>query len=81
MRYLSPRASDFPVEGLTKADLRAAINSTDGWIEANQASFVAALPEPFASNSGAALKVLLFCAVAAMRVSVEFARSIFGEVD
>lgn len=81
MRYLSPRVAEFPCEGFTKQDLRDAIDDADDWIDANQSSFVAALPEPFASASGAALKTLLFCAVAAMRVSVVFARSVFGEVD
>ena len=81
MRYLSPRVTDFPCSGFEKGDLATAIDATDNWIEANQASYVAALPEPFKTASGAALKTLLFCAVAAMRVSVAFARSVFGEVD
>lgn len=81
MRHLSFRADDLPCAGFTKAHLRTAIDATDEWIEANQASYIAALPEPFKAASPPALKVLLFCAVAVMRVSVEFARSVFGEVD
>jgi hypothetical protein len=81
MRYLSPRVEGYPCTGFTKSDLRDAIDDTDDWIDTNQSDFVSALPEPFATQSGAALKTLLFCAVSAMRVSSDFAKEMFGEID
>jgi hypothetical protein len=70
-----------PVGAFNKTDLRSAVNATDQWIEDNAASYNAALPEPFRSEATAAQKTLLFCAVAAMRVSLNFARKLFGGLD
>lgn len=53
--------------GITKTDLAAAVAATDDWIEANQASFNTALPQPFRSTAGLPLKTLLFCYVAMRR--------------
>lgn len=64
-----------------KADVKAAIDDTDDWIEVNQSAFNTALSEPFATDATALQKTLLFMGVAAMRVDVDFARKIFGEVD
>lgn len=50
-----------------KTDLRAAVNAADDWCDANQASFVAALPEPFKTASTAAQKRLLLIYVIAAR--------------
>ena len=69
------------VVGCDKADLLAAINATDTWIEDNQGAYNTALPNPFKTNATTTQKTLLFCAVAAMRVSPAFARMLFGEVD
>jgi len=66
---------------LSKADLRAAVDATDTWIDNNQASYNAALPEPSRTELTAAQKTLLLCAVALMRQGVGFLRQIFGEVD
>lgn len=63
------------------ADLRTVINETDSWIDTNQASYLAALSTDFATNATAAQKTLLFCAVAAMRVSPAFARKMLGDID
>ncbi len=54
----------------TKGDLRAAVDATDDWIEANQASYVAALPVPFRTQSNTAQKVQLFTYVTAKRFGV-----------
>jgi len=81
MRWLSSRSADYPCDGFAKADLRDAIDAADDWIETNQASYVAALPEPFKAQSGAGLKTLVFCAVALLRVNVALLRVVFGEVD
>lgn len=44
----------------TKADLRAAANAADAWMDANQASFIAALPLPFRTASTGTQKLFLF---------------------
>lgn len=54
---------------ILKADLRAAVNAADDWCDANQASFVAALPEPFKSASTALQKRMLLLFVIAARDS------------
>ena len=64
-----------------KADLRLAVDATDNWIEANQGSFNSSLPAVAQANMTTAQKTLLFCAVAAMRVSPAFAKRLFGEID
>lgn len=69
------------VPNVLKDDLQAAINATDDWIEANQASFNAALPTAFRTNATTAQKTVLFCAVALARVSITLLRTVFGEVD
>lgn len=66
---------------LDNADFRAAIDATDDWIDTNQAAFNSALPSAAQTNLTAAQKTLLFCSVAARRVSPAFARSLLGEVD
>lgn len=80
MRFLSANADTYLFTGLTKNDLRAAVNSTDSWIDSNQSSYNSALPAAAQSNLTAAEKTLLFCAVALMRVDIELARRVF-EVD
>jgi hypothetical protein len=54
----------------TKTDLRAAVDATDAWIEANQAAFNAALPAGFRNNATLVQKTLLFWAVAARRAGL-----------
>jgi hypothetical protein len=66
---------------LSKADLQAAVDATDTWIDNNQASYNQALPEAARTALTQSQKTLLFCSVAAMRVSVGFLRKLFGEVD
>lgn len=51
----------------TKPDLDAAITAVDAWCTTNQASFVAALPEPFKTNSTASEKAYLLAIVAIRR--------------
>jgi hypothetical protein len=73
---------------VSKADIRAAVDSTDDWQDthggnttADNVGYNGALPTAFKNNATVAQKTLLFCAVAAVRVSVAFARSMFGELD
>jgi hypothetical protein len=56
--------------GLTKPNVRAALDATDQWIEDNQASFNTALPQPFRGTASTAVKTLLFCYVAMRRAGV-----------
>lgn len=66
---------------VNKEAILAAVNATDDWIEANQASYNQALPQPFRDQATLVQKTLLFCAVALARVSIAFLRGIFGEVN
>lgn len=58
------------VAPVNKADLRAAVDATDQWIEDNQASFNTALPQPFRGAATTAQKTLLFCYVAMRRAGL-----------
>ena len=51
----------------TKDEIVAAATAIDGWIDANQASFNQALPEPFKSGASASLKAALFMAIVERR--------------
>lgn len=66
---------------LLSADLKAAVDATDVWIDSNAASFNTALPQPARSNLTAGQKTLLFVAVALMRHNLTLLRQVFGEVD
>lgn len=79
MRYWSRLWETFGA--MSKADLLAAVNATDAWVEANQGAFNAALPQPARAELTPAQKTLVFCCVAAMRVNPAFARMLLGEVD
>lgn len=61
------RELDLPLSGITKPDIAAALAATDDWIDANQASFNQALPQPFRSAASLPMKTLLFCYVAMRR--------------
>ncbi len=52
---------------LNTNDIKPAIDATDIWIENNQASFNAVLPEPFKSTATAEQKTLMFVYVAMKR--------------
>ena len=67
--------------GVSKDELRAAIDAADTWINDNQAGFNASLPTAARDNLTQAQKTLLFCAVALARVNIPFLRKILGEVD
>lgn len=55
--------------GITKAELRSAIDATDNWIDANQTSFNNALPANVRTSLNLVQKTLLFCFVAMRRAS------------
>lgn len=82
MRYWSNLREVMP---WSAPQFRAAVNATDEWIDDNQVSYNAALPNPFKTNATAMQKTLLFTAVALMRVSPGLAallrRALGVEVD
>lgn len=53
--------------GITKAELRTAINNTDDWIETNQTAYNNALPVNVRNSLNLVQKTLLFCYVAMRR--------------
>lgn len=79
MRWLSAQLQTIP--NVNKTALRAAVDATDDWIDSNQTSYNNALPATFRNNATLAQKTLLFCAVAAMRVSHDACEQILGDVD
>lgn len=56
--------------GFTKVDARAAVDATDQWVDANAASYNAALPQPFRGQASATQKTLLLCYVAMRRAGI-----------
>jgi hypothetical protein len=56
MSDLSSRREATP---FLKDELKAAVDAVDQWVSDNQASYNAALPEPFKSAASAAQKALL----------------------
>lgn len=57
--------------GITKADLRAAIDATDSWIDGNSAAFNATLPAAAQAGLSLTQKTVLFCFVALKRAGIE----------
>lgn len=53
--------------GITKPDLKAAVDATDDWLDANQTSFNTALPQPFRGAASLPQKTFLLCYVAMRR--------------
>jgi hypothetical protein len=56
--------------GLTKADLRAAVDAADAWADSNAASFNTALPQPARNALTAKQKALLLMYVIRRRWEV-----------
>lgn len=79
MRYWS--ASLTALAGCTKADLQAAVNAADDWVDANAASYNSALPATFRTNATTAQKAFLLAVVTLARGNVSLLRLILGEVD
>jgi hypothetical protein len=59
--------------GCTKADLRAAVDAADSWIESNSTAYNTALPQPFRGQATATQKTLLLCWVAMRRAGLHHA--------
>ena len=77
MRYWSRTAEGCAI---TKADLRAAVDSVDSWIDNNAAAFNAALPAAARTGLTTEQKGMLLATAALMRRSPELAARI-AEID
>ena len=67
MRWLSDQLQS---AGFSKADLQAAVDATDSWIDTNAASFNTALPVAFRTAATLTQKTVLFCFVAMKRAGL-----------
>lgn len=79
MRYWSNLQET--VAGITKTDLKAAVDAADSWVDSNAASYNSALPATFRNNATTGQKSLLLVGVVLLRFNIELLRRIFGEVD
>jgi len=64
------RMRDFGDSGVLKAELRAAVDAVDAWVEASQAAFNAALPLPARSALTARQKAKVLMDVVSRRFGV-----------
>jgi hypothetical protein len=55
---------------VTKAQLRAALDATDAWIDSNQTGFNNAIPQPARGAMSTEQKTLMFCLVAMRRAGI-----------
>lgn len=70
IEYMSTISARREGLSLTKAELRAAVDAVDDWIDGNIASFNSSLPLPARTALTAKQKVELFFAVARARFQV-----------
>jgi hypothetical protein len=56
--------------GISKADLRAAIDAVDGWVDGNASSFNVSIPQPARNSLSAKQKALLLLYVVDKRFKV-----------
>lgn len=78
MRYWSAQREGV---ALTKADLRAAVDAADTWLDTNAASYNSALPQPARGALTTGQKALILAVAALARFAPAVVRSILGEVD
>jgi hypothetical protein len=55
---------------VSTVDVKAAVDATDAWIDANQGAYNAALPAPFSTQATTAQKTILFAYVALKRAGL-----------
>lgn len=63
-------SSLLPFPNVTKQQLKEAVDATDDWIDANSASYNAALPTAFRNAATLPQKTWLFCLVAMRRAGI-----------
>lgn len=81
MRYGSKPDTRQIWDGMTKTDLRAAVDAADSWADSNAASFNSALPATFRTNANNSQKALLLALVVLARYNPAAVRKIVGDVD
>ncbi len=70
-RFMRDASSRRDTIALLKPDLRAAVNAADDWVDANAASFNAALPEPAKTSLTAKQKSELLVFIVRRRWELE----------
>lgn len=78
MRWLSRKHEPCNV---VKADLLAAVQAADGWVDSNATSYNNAIPQPARNNLTASQKALILALVVLARYDVAALRQLAGEVD
>ena len=68
--YMRHQSAEHATMAFTKDDLRAAVNAADAWVDANAASYNAALPLPARTALTAKQKALLLMFVIRRRWEV-----------
>lgn len=79
MRWWSSTADS--LANLTKADIKAAVDAADSWVDSNAASYNSALPANFRNRATQGQKSILLVAVILMRYNLDLLRRVFGEVE
>jgi hypothetical protein len=69
-RTLAQIVRDIAWPGLTKPNIKAAVDAVDDWAEANATSFNNALPVPFRTTATAAQKALILAYVCMRRAGI-----------
>lgn len=64
------RTQGLAINGVLKAELRAAVDAIDGWVDSNAASFNTAIPQPARGALSAKQKAALLMFVVDRRFSV-----------
>lgn len=62
------RDNQAPLGAITKAEIRASVDATDTWIDANSASWIATLPAAAGAGLSANQKTWVFTYVLMMRI-------------
>lgn len=70
LAWRAMRDTDPTIVQWTKPQLDAAVAAVDAWCDANQASFVAAIPQPIRTASNAQQKALLLAYTVMKRAGV-----------
>jgi len=78
MRYWSSEWSNIPVN---KAQLAAAVNATDDWLDENSASLNSSLPEAFRTTATVEQKAFVLACVALARRNPDLVKKILGGID
>ena len=68
--FMRAASDDRDPIGITKQDLRAAVDAIDGWVDANSAAFNTAIPQPARGSLSAKQKARILMLVVQRRWGV-----------